>query len=789
MDNLSKIKQLSEKLNNLLIRQKYFEKDILQLQKAIEELELNEKSNIIFQEKTVQTIVEAPKITETDNNFKENELSKSVDLKEKASKITSTFSLPKFEVKSDLEKFIGENLINKIGIIITIIGVSIGAKYSIEHELISPLTRIILGYFSGFILLGFGLKFKKKYTNFSAVLVSGAMAIMYFITFFAYDFYAFIPLSLTFLLMVIFTIFTVYAALNYDKQVIAHIGLVGAYAVPFLLSNNSGRVDILFSYMTIINIGILVIAYKKYWKPLYYVAFSVTWLIFLSWYGTDYKVDSHFALALLFSSLFFFIFYATILSYKLIKKEIFNKGDIILILINSFIYYGVVYTILDAHEIGNKFLGLFTLFNALIHFGVSYMLHKKKVKDRNLFYLSTGLVLLFITLAIPVQLDGNWVTIFWAGEAAILFWIGRTKNKSFYELMSYPVMIIASISIIHDWETLYANYYTTIDHQITPLLNVNFLSSLLFINSFAFINIVNRNKSYSIDTISKTTFYHLMKYLMPVILIGSIYFAFIVEINSYYSQLFNGTAIKNTGSYNKTFNYDLSYFNGVWKINFTLFFIAVLTYLNDKKLKNKLLNHFLFGFIILTVLAFLTVGLYHLSELRESYLTNTEIDYKVSSYHIWFRYISIGFVALTLYSGYKYLYKKVLENDLKILFNLLSHIAVLWITSSELIHWLDISGHGQNYKLGLSILWGIYSVILIIAGIWKNKKHLRIGAFILFGVTLIKLFFYDIVHLNTISKTIVLIALGVLLLFISFLYNKYKTKIFESNEDNTNEFD
>ena len=38
--------------------------------------------------------------------------------------------------KSDLEKFIGENLINKIGIAITIIGVAIGAKYSIDHDLI-----------------------------------------------------------------------------------------------------------------------------------------------------------------------------------------------------------------------------------------------------------------------------------------------------------------------------------------------------------------------------------------------------------------------------------------------------------------------------------------------------------------------------------------------------------------------------------------------------------------------------------------------------------------------------
>lgn len=184
------------------------------------------------------------------------------------------------KVKSDFEKFIGENLINKIGIVITIIGVAIGAKYSIEHQLISPLTRIILGYLTGAGLLGFGMKLKKKYENYSAVLVSGAMTIMYFLTYAAYSFYDLIPQTLAFLLMLAFTAFTVVAAINYNRQVIALIGLVGAYAVPFLLSEGSGKVAILFSYMTIINTGILVIAFKKYWKPLYYSSFLLTWLIF-----------------------------------------------------------------------------------------------------------------------------------------------------------------------------------------------------------------------------------------------------------------------------------------------------------------------------------------------------------------------------------------------------------------------------------------------------------------------------------------------------------------------------
>jgi len=69
---------------------------------------------------------------------------------------------------------------------------------------------------------------------------------------------------------------------------------------------------------------------------------------------------------------------------------------------------------------------------------------------------------------------------------------------------------------------------------------------------------------------------------------------------------------------------------------------------------------------------------------------------------------------------------------------------------------------------------------LIVLGIWRKKKYLRIGAIALFGITLIKLFFYDLSQLDTIAKTVVFISLGVLLLIISFLYHKYKH--FISNE-------
>lgn len=51
--------------------------------------------------------------------------------------------------------------------------------------------------------------------------------------------------------------------------------------------------------------------------------------------------------------------------------------------------------------------------------------------------------------------------------------------------------------------------------------------------------------------------------------------------------------------------------------------------------------------------------------------------------------------------------------------------------------------------------------MLIVMGIAKDKTHLRIAAIVLLAVTLAKLFFYDIANLDTISKTLLFVTLGI----------------------------
>jgi uncharacterized membrane protein len=677
---------------------------------------------------------------------------------------------------AEWEKFIGENLVSKIGILITVIGVAFGAKYAIDNELISPLTRIVLGYLAGLGLLGLAIRLKAKYQNFSAVLLSGALSILYIITYFGYTYYALFPQVVAFGLMVLFTAFSVLAAWHYDRQIIALMGLVGAYGVPFLLSEDSGNAQVLFIYMAVINAGILAIAFRKSWKLLYHAAFWITWLIFTWWTAEGYRQTEHFGLGLTFLSVFYLLFYATFLAYKIPAREAFSRMDVVLLLTNSFIFFGLGYLLLEGRPGAEHYLGLFAVVNALIHFAVGKLIQRAELAEKSLFYFVIGLVLVFLTLAIPIQLDGNWVTLLWIGEAALLFWLGRSRQIAAFEKMVLPLLALAFISLLQDWSVTYnIGIYTPEEDRPRPVWNIQVLSSLLFAAAAGFMTWLQSKKEPASPLPERNLWRQGLRYAIPGVLLLVLYYSFRMEI-SYYWRL---QELQQPG-YNELSVTDYSFqrLSNIWVVYYSILFLGLLSWLNLAKIQNRILGWINLGLNVIVVLSFLVIALYELSELRVSYAIDDSTVLSFGAYtHTYLRYVGYTLVAGLLYLIYRYQRQPFIGLPARWPFDALLHLTALWCSSSELIYWLNLQDAANGYKLGLSILWGVYSLLLIALGIAQRKAYLRVAAIALFALTLFKLFFYDIANLNTISKTIVLVALGGLLLLISFLYNKFKTVI------------
>ena len=331
------------------------------------------------------------------------------------------------------------------------------------------------------------------------------------------------------------------------------------------------------------------------------------------------------------------------------------------------------------------------------------------------------------------------------------------------------------MSLIEDW----VRHADRLEN-FTPILNVTFLTSILVIVALAvmiFLEVIKKMPT------SLTQDAGSSKMIIRSLVVGVIAILFVTffrEILLYGDVLYYASKLElvEEGYTLTKYNHNLKSLNQMWLIIYTVSFFAVLTAINQLFIKSKSLGYVTFIINCIVTFAFLSIGLYQLSELRHDYLRQSDgAYYIITNWNLMIRYLALVFFASLTFLQYRYSKLKAFEMNLSTFIDLMLSGIILWLFTSELIHWLDIYVPEKAYKLGVSILWGVFSLACVGIGIFKRKAHLRIGAIVIFVITLGKLFFYDIAHLGYIQKTIVFVVLGILLLIISFLYNKFKDRI------------
>jgi hypothetical protein len=78
----------------------------------------------------------------------------------------------------------------------------------------------------------------------------------------------------------------------------------------------------------------------------------------------------------------------------------------------------------------------------------------------------------------------------------------------------------------------------------------------------------------------------------------------------------------------------------------------------------------------------------------------------------------------------------------------------------------------QRGHTAVSALWGLVGVALLYAGLRRRERALQLGGFALFGVSLAKLFVYDLSFLSSIARAFSFLAVGGVLLLAGFFYQR-----------------
>jgi uncharacterized membrane protein len=344
------------------------------------------------------------------------------------------------------ENFIGLRLIHLVGIVVLVIGLSIGVKYAIDQELISPVSRIALAYGAGILLFILSLRLKTNYLVFSAILFSGAMASVYFTTYAATVYYQMLPFTAAFVLMVAFTAFTVIQASFYNRQEIAWLGMVGAYGIPFLISRNSDRADLFFLYILIIDIGVLYLSYKKAWKMVGRIAFLLTWALFLGWSMIRFN-PSQTWVGVVFGSVFFLMFTTSILLRRTLYQEPLTREEAYHQLLNNLaLYLGAIFVLASSMEDEPLAVvtGCFGLFLSLQSWLYYLQFKNEELQHRAHLVASFVLIILFVAM----EWDGVSVTFIWLLMAVLLFIRGAWQKMVVLRLGGIGLMGLTLLKLV-----------------------------------------------------------------------------------------------------------------------------------------------------------------------------------------------------------------------------------------------------------------------------------------------------------------------------------------------------
>lgn len=689
------------------------------------------------------------------------------------------------EQNPDLEKFIGENLINKIGVLILVLGISYFVKFAIDKNWINEPARVGIGILSGALVMFFAHRLRKQYAAFSSVLVAGAVSIFYFTIGIAFHDYHLFSQTVAFVIMVVITAFSCFISLSYNRLELAVLSLIGGFAVPFMVSTGQGNYAVLFTYIAILDIGILALAYHKKWNLINILSYIFTVLLYGVWLVDDLGTKApHHAGALLFAFVFYLIFVLISIINNIRTKGAFSAVELSILASNTFLFYAAGMGILSAFHPELK--GLFTSVVALLNLVYAWILFKKFGMDKTAVYLLIGLTLTFATLAIPIQFHGHYITLFWAAEAVVLMWLGQKSGRISYRFASVAVQMLAAISLFMDWYNVYNG------QELTLIANKAFVTGVTVVASLLAIHMLLKDDTENREQFGFSFIPQDYRNFVGVSAVILLYFVGIIEC--YYQ------ADKSIEMHASALAVPLLYH--------ILYSLVAVIFL--QKLRSRT------GNTIAAVLSAMGIVVFAFGVLGNAFAEHRHIIETNGGRHYALLLHYAAFAAVCYFAVLLYRFR----NDKT--FPLFGHgffswafaFFIVYIASAELLLHSQvvsntpvthvgradqdftrmvqasekISGvNSQVIKTGFPILWGLLAFAFLIFGIRKPSKPMRIIALALLGITILKLFLFDIRNASETGKIIAFILLGVLILIISFVYQKLKVLVLDDKPKTTDE--
>ncbi|MGO9802171.1 MAG: DUF2339 domain-containing protein [Steroidobacteraceae bacterium] len=342
--------------------------------------------------------------------------------------------------------FTGGNALVRAGIVVLLFGVGFLLRYLAEHSHI-PIEFRLCGVAAGaLMLLALGWRLRTKRLGYALALQGGAVGILYLTVFAALHLYSILSPTAAFALLAAISALSATLAVLQNSLAVALLSVSGGFLAPFLASTGHGDHVVLFSYFAVLNGVILGIAWFRSWRLLNVAGFVFTFVLSTVWGVLQYRPQD-FASSEPFLIGFFLLYVAIAVLYSTRQAPVLHGYlDGTIIFGTPIAAFGLQAAMLHDQRLALAYsaLGVSALYTLL-----AWSLHRRKGDYQRLLveaFMALGVA--FLTLAVPLALNGRWSAASWALEGTALVWVGCRQDRRLPRAFGALLQLAAGCALV-----------------------------------------------------------------------------------------------------------------------------------------------------------------------------------------------------------------------------------------------------------------------------------------------------------------------------------------------------
>jgi uncharacterized membrane protein len=327
---------------------------------------------------------------------------------------------------TDFESAAGKRWLTWGGVIILFLSAAFFLDYAFKVGWIGPGIQVLMAVGVGVAMLALGEYFlHKDMRPLGRGLIGGGIMILYAALFAAYkpnvlyETPVIESQTLTFALMCVVTLVGMALAIRHDAISIAFLAVLGGMLTPVLASKGTDARDVLFSYILLLDLGVLGVAFYKKWRALDILAFVGTVALYGGWY-VKFGIGAPVGPPLGWLATFWAVFAIVPVAYHLRYKTPLTIERLMISLMNATFGFAFAYQILVGRP-GDLAWAAMVMSASYLTLGV---LARLRSEDEKAMFGFISLSMMFLTLFVPLHFALNAITLAWLAEAVVLVYLG-----------------------------------------------------------------------------------------------------------------------------------------------------------------------------------------------------------------------------------------------------------------------------------------------------------------------------------------------------------------------------